>query len=230
MNPNPKIYISTDNDDVFVGPCDYVDKKGNVYKICQAICAIVTIISTSSLLAVNGMNNSKFAWSPNVVNQYQVFNASMNSTSFKPIQVCQKPKGSRDYTCTNLVEQKTMFRHNTITCNFIVNIEDVNKPIIYPNNLEVLYYDNKNYCHLEQYKYYPIQKELIIMLGCFAAISLFIFLCCCCDFYIYIIIEICYFLYCIKNIMCCCCETTSSSVNNDTNKSKSEDNNTFSKV
>ena len=159
----------------------------------------------------------------------------MNSTSFTPIQVCQKPKGSGDYTCTNLFEQKTEYISNTdtntdtIRCNFIVNIEDVNKPINYPNKLEFLYYD-KNTCHFEQNKYYPIQKELIIMLGCFAVISLFIFLCCCCDLYIYIIMEICYFLYCIKNIMCCCCETTSSSVNNDTNKSKSKDNNTFNKV
>lgn len=208
---------STDNGD-FVSPCDCVDENGKVYKIWQPICALIAIISTFSFLAVNGMDNSKFAWSPNVVNQYQVFNASMNSTSFKPIQVCQKPKGSGDYTCTNLFEQKTEYYTNTdtIRCEFIINIEDVNKPINYPNTLKVLYYDDKNTCHYEQNKYYPIQKELIIMLGCFAVISLFIFLCCCCDFYIFIIIEICYFLYCIKNIMCCCCETTSSSVNNNT--------------
>ena len=226
MNPNLKIYISgrggdyrnASTDNGGVSPCDCVDENGKVYKIWQPICALIAIISTFSFLAVNGMDNSKFAWSPNVVNQYQVFNASMNSTSFKPIQVCQKPKGSGDYTCTNLFEQKTEYISNTntdtIRCKVIDNIEDVNNPIIYPNTLKVLYYDDKNTCYFEQDKYYPIQKELIIMLGCFAVISLFIFLCCCCDFYIFIIIEICYFLYCIKNIMCCCCETTSSSVHN----------------
>ena len=227
MNPNLENYssgrggdyrnASTDNDGA--GFCDYVDKNGNGHNICRIICTPIAIISTFSFLAVNGMDNSKFAWSPNVVNQYQVFNASMNSTSFKPIQVCQKPKGSGDYTCTNLFEQKTEYISNTdtIRCHFIVNIEDVNKPIIYPNKLESLYYA-KNTCYFEQNKYYPIQKELIIMLGCFAAISLFIFLCCCCDIYIFIIIEICYFLYCIKNIMCCCCETTNSNVHNKNNR------------
>ena len=71
MNPNPKNYssgrggdyrnASTDNDD-YVAPCDYVDKNGNVYNICRIICSIVAIISTFSFLAVNGMDNSKFAW------------------------------------------------------------------------------------------------------------------------------------------------------------------------
>jgi hypothetical protein len=175
---------------------------------------VIGIISTFSFLAVDNMDNRKFAGLSVVENKYHSFEAAINSTSFKPIQVCQKVKDN--LICSDGVEQTTTYQSNyTIWCNFIDVIGDINKPINYPNTFKVLYYGNDR-CHLEQDRYYPIQKELTIMLGCFAIISFFLLICCCCE---------CHYFFCfLTNIVCNCCKDTSSIHIDDKSK------NTFSKV
>jgi len=185
------------------------------HKIGNFLCWTLPLLgSISGILAlvVNGMNNDKFSFSKEYVDQYSsLSNASKNNTLFESVQLCQKDKGNKDYTCTNIYKQTTNFRSSnyTVECNFFNNIKDVNQPYIYPDTFENLYYDDKNACHYDQNRYYPIKKELIIMLLCFMAISIFIAICCLNDV-----------LYCIfgfrRNILYCCCESTSSSVHNNT--------------
>jgi hypothetical protein len=190
------------------------DEMGARYNYFYIFLFLISIISTFSLFSIHITDNRKFAWSSNFVNKYSSFEASKNSTSFEPIQVCQKVKDN--YICSDGVKQTTTYQSNyTIWCNFIDVIGDINKPINYPNTFKVLYYSNDR-CHLEQDRYYPIQKELTIMLACFSTISFFILICFGCELY--------YFFCYIKNIICCSCEPTS--IHIDDNKSK----NTFSKV
>lgn len=215
MNPNPKIGEILWRDAKLFDPPEEDFYMCN--KIINFFCCILPLFGALSgilALVVDSMPNDKFSFSKVYVDQYfSLSNATKNITSFESVQVCQKPKDSRDYTCSNSYIQTTNYRSfnhtNTIECYFSDTIKDVNQPINYPNTFEVLYFSKNHACHLEQDRYYPIKRELIIMLVCFMAISLFIVICCFTNLF-------CFILSDCKNNMCCCCETTSSSVNNNT--------------